>query len=114
MSYPNITLLSPHWLHTPAAQGRVGFVGAYVGEGLTAAGALVVRGFFDDGGEISASGDLEIAEDEEFVEGGGIVEDGVLKAFGGQGQGDGGLQVGADLFVLTGFFDGLLDGAANL
>jgi hypothetical protein len=57
-----------------------------------------------DGGEFAAAGDLEVAEDEEFVEGGGIAEDGVRQTFGGQGQGDGGFEVGADLLCPDGLF----------
>ncbi len=82
-------------------------------EVLPAAGAFVMAGFGHDGGEVGAAGDLEVAEDEEFVEGGGIAEDGVRETFGGEGQGDGGFKVGADLLFLAGFFDGLLDDAAN-
>jgi hypothetical protein len=80
---------------------------------LPAAGAFVMAGLGHDGGEVAAASDLKIAEDEEFVEGGGIAEDGVRKTFGGEGQGDGGFEVGADLLFLAGFFDGLLDDAAN-
>ena len=82
-------------------------------EMLPAAGAFVMARFGHDGGEVGASGDLKIAEDEEFVEGGGIAEDGVRETFGGERQSDGGFEVGADLLFLAGFFDGLLDDAAN-
>ena len=82
-------------------------------EVLPAAGAFVVGGFGHDGGEVGATGDLEITQDEEFVEGGGIAEDGMRKTFGGEGQGNGGFEVGADLLFLAGFFDGLLDDAAD-
>ena len=78
-----------------------------------AAGAFVMAGFGHDGGEVGAAGDLKIAQNEEFVEGGGIAEDGVRETFGGKGQCDGGFEVGADLLFLAGFFDGLLDDAAN-
>ena len=81
---------------------------------LPAAGAFVMSGLGHDGGEVRAAGDVEVAEDEEFVEGGGIAEDGMRETFGGEGQGDGGFEVGADLLFLTGFFDGLLDDDANL
>jgi len=73
-----------------------------------------VSGFLHDGGEIATAGDLEVAEDEEFVEGGGLVEDGMIEAFGGQSQRDGGFKVGADLLFLAGFFDGLLDDPTDL
>ena len=85
----------------------------HIREVLPAAGAFVMGGFRHGGGEVGAAGDLEVAEDEEFVEGGGIAEDGMSKTFGGEGQGDGGFEVGADLLFLAGFFDGLLDDAAN-
>lgn len=101
-------------------------------EVLPAAGAFVMAGFRHDGGGFgdhfadefpdgilswggwcSTAGDVEVAQDEEFVEGGGIAEDGMRETFGGKGQGDGGFEVGADLLFLAGFFDGLLDDAAN-
>ena len=81
---------------------------------LPAAGAFVMSGLGHDGGEVGAAGDVEVAQDEEFVQGGGIAEDGMRETFGGEGQGDGGFEVGADLLFLTGFFDGLLDDDANL
>ena len=52
---------------------------------------------------------MEVAEDEEFLEGGEVLEDGVGEAGLGQDELDGGFEVGADLFGLTGGFDGLLD-----
>jgi len=100
-------------LHTPPAQRRMLGMRADIWEVLPAAGAFVMAGFRHNGGEVGAAGDLEVAEDEEFVEGGGIAEDGVGKTFGREGQGDGGFEVGADLLLLAGFFDGLLDDAAN-
>ena len=57
---------------------------------------------------------MEVAEDEEFLEGGQILEDGVGEAGLGEGELDGGFKVGADLFGLTGGFDGLLDDGAGL
>ncbi len=57
---------------------------------------------------------MEVAEDEEFLEGGEILEDGVGEAGLGQSELDGGFEVGADLFGLTGGFDGLLDDGAGL
>ena len=87
---------------------------SHIGQILPAAAAFAVGGLLHDGGQFTAAGDLEIAEDEEFVEGGGVVEDGMIKTFGGQGQSDGGFQVGTDLLFLTGFFDGLLDDATDL
>ena len=72
-------------------------------EMLPAAGAFVMARFGHDGGEVGAAGDLKIAEDEEFVEGGGIAEDGVGETFGGKRQGDGGFEVGADPLFLAGF-----------
>lgn len=50
---------------------------------LPAAGAFVMSGLGHDGGEVGAAGDLKIAQDEEFVEGGGIAEDGMRESFGG-------------------------------
>lgn len=88
-------------------------MGADIGQVLPAAGAFVMARFGHDGGEFAAAGDLKVAQDEEFVEGGGIAEDSVGETFGGKGQSDGGFEVGADLLFLTGFFDGLLDDAAN-
>ena len=88
-------------------------MGSNIREVLPAAGALVMAGFGHDGGEVGASCDLEVAEDEEFVEGGGIAEDGVGETFGGKREGDGGFEVGANLLFLAGFFDGLLDDDAN-
>lgn len=86
---------------------------ADIWEVLPTAGAFVMAGFRHDGGEVATTGDLKIAQDEEFVEGGRIAEDGVREAFGREGQGDGGFEVGADLLFLAGFFDGLLDDATN-
>ncbi len=57
-------------------------VGAYIREVLPAAGAFVVVGCGHDGGGFGAAGDLEVAEDEEFVEGGGIADDGKILTFG--------------------------------
>ena len=85
----------------------------HIREVLPAAGAFVMARFGHDGGEVASAGDLKITQDEEFVEGGGIAEDGMSKTFGGEGQGDGGFEVGADLFGLTGGFDGLLDDGAG-
>ena len=76
-------MYSPHSLHTPPAQRRVLGIGSHIRQILPAAAAFAVSGFLDDGGEVAAAGDLEVAEDEEFVEGGGVVEDGVVEAFGG-------------------------------
>lgn len=87
---------------------------SYIRQILPAPTAFAVGGFLHNGCKVAAAGDLEVAEDEEFVEGGGLVEDGVVEAFGGQSKRDGGFEVGADLLFLAGFFDGLLDDATDL
>lgn len=102
-----------HRLSASSAQRRMRFDGAYIREELPAAFALGVGADFDGGGEVGASGDVEVAEDEEFLEGGQILEDGVGEASIGEGELDGGFEVGADLFGLTGGFDGLLDDGAG-
>ena len=56
---------------------------------------------------------MEVAEDEEFLEGGQILEDGVGEAGLGEGELDGGFEVGADFLGLTGGFDSLLDDGAG-
>lgn len=89
------------------------FDGADVGEQLPAAFAFGVGADFDGGGEVWATGDVEVAEDEEFLEGGEILEDGVGETGLGEGELDGGFEVGADLFGLAGGFDGLLDDGAG-
>ena len=48
------------------------FVGADVGEVAPAAFALLVGADFDGGGEGLASGEVEVAEDEEFSESGEV------------------------------------------
>ena len=57
-------------LSAPSAQSGMLFVGADVGEVAPAAFALLVGADFDGGGEGFASGEVEVAEDEEFPEGG--------------------------------------------
>ncbi len=84
-----------------------------VGEVAPAAFALGVGADFDGGAEGFASGEMEVAEDEEFSEGGEVGEDGVGEADFGEGEVDGGFEVGADLFGLAGGFDGLLDDGAG-
>lgn len=114
MEFVHLLPASPHRLHTPSTQRRVLGIRSNIWQILPAAAAFAVGGFLDDGGEIAAAGDLEFAEDEEFVERGGFVEDGVVEAFGGQGERDGGFEVGTDLLFLAGLFDGLLNDAADL
>ena len=104
---------SPHCFGTPPAQRRVHSMRSDIRQMLPATGAFVMAGFCHDGGEFATAGDLKITQDEEFVEGGGIGEDGVRETFGGKGEGDGGFEVGANLLFLAGFFDGLLDDDAN-
>ena len=91
----------------------MGGVGADVGEEAPAAFAFGVGADFDGGGEGGAAGEVEVAEDEEFLKRGHIGEDGVAKADLGQGELDGGFEVGADLLGLTRGFDGLLDDSAD-
>lgn len=88
-------------------------VGADVGEVAPAAFAFGVGADFDGGGEGFASGEVEVAEDEEFSEGGEVGEDWVVEAGVGEGEVDGGFEVGADLLGLAGGFDGLLDDGAG-
>ena len=89
------------------------FDGADVGEVAPAASALLVGADFDGGGEFGASGEVEVAEDEEFLEGGEVGKDGVVEAGLGQGEVNGGFEVGADLLGLTRGLDGLLDDGAG-
>lgn len=86
---------------------------SHIRQELPAAFAFGVGADFDGGGEVWAAGDVEVAEDEEFLEGGQVLEDGVGEASLGEGELDGGFEVGADLFGLTGGFDGLLDDGAG-
>jgi len=88
-------------------------VGADVGEEAPAAFAFGVGADFDGGGEGVAAGEVEVAEDEEFLQRGHIGEDGVTEADLGEGELDGGFEVGADLLGLTGGLDGLLDDGAG-
>ena len=88
-------------------------VGADVGEEAPAAFAFGVGADFDSGGEGGAAGEVEVAEDEEFLQRGHIGEDGVPEADLGEGELDGGFEVGADLLGLTGGLDGLLDDGAG-
>ena len=105
---------SPHRLDTPAAERRVSGVGADVGEEAPAAFALGVGADFDGGGEGGAAAEVEVAEDEEFLQRGEVAEDGVAKAGLGKGELDAGFKVGADLLGLARGFDGLLDDGAGL
>jgi hypothetical protein len=89
------------------------FDGSDVGEVAPAALAFGVGADFDGGGEGFASGEVEVAEDEEFSEGGEVGENLVVEAGVGEGEVDGGFEVGADLFGLAGGFDGLLDDGAG-
>ena len=88
-------------------------VGADVGEEAPAAFAFGVGADFDGGGEGGAAGEVEVAEDEEFLQRGHIGEDGVAEADLGQRELDGGFEVGADLLGLTRGLDGLLDDGAG-
>ena len=75
-----------------------------------APGTLLMFGFLDLGGGFGGgvvAGDVELAEDEEFFEGGEVVPDVVVETFAGAGKGEG--DAGADALGLTGSFDGLLD-----
>ncbi len=64
--------LSRYRFRTATAEGGVGVDGAYVGEVAPAAFAFGVGADFDGGGEGFASGEVEVAEDEEFSEGGEV------------------------------------------
>ena len=88
-------------------------VGADVGEEAPAAFALGIGADFHGGGEVGAAGEVEVAEDEELLKRGHISEDGVAEADLGQGELDGGFEVGADLLGLAGGLDGLLDDGAG-
>ena len=88
-------------------------MGADVGEEAPAAFAFGVGADFDGGGEGGAAGEVEVAEDEEFLEGREVAEDGVGEAFLGKGELHGGFEVGADLLGLTRGLDGLLDDGAG-
>ena len=88
-------------------------VGADVGEEAPAAFALGVGADFDGGGEVGAAGEVEVAEDEEFLKGGEVAEDGVGEAGFGERELHGGFEVGADLLGLTRGLDGLLDDGAG-
>ena len=88
-------------------------VGADVGEQAPAAFAFGVGADFDGGGEGGAAGEVEVAEDEAFLQRGNVGEDGVSEARLGQGELDGGFEVGADQLGLTRSLDGLLDDGAG-
>ena len=64
------------------------FDGADLWQVLPAAGALLVLGFFHGGAEGLTALDVQLTEDEELVQGGGVVPDGVGEAFLRQGDHD--------------------------
>ena len=63
---------SAHSSLAPTAKRGMCFVGADVGEVAPAAFAFGVGADFDGGGEGFASGEVEVAEDEEFSKGGEV------------------------------------------
>ena len=91
----------------------MGGVGADVGEEAPAAFTLGIGADFDGCGEVGAAGEVEVAEDEELLEGGEVAEDGVGEAFFGKGELHAGFEVGADQLGLTRGLDGLLDDGAG-
>ena len=68
------------------------FVRADIFKVLPAAAALLMRGVLDHGSEGITASDVQFAEDEELVQGRGIVPDGVREAFVRQGQTHGGFE----------------------
>ena len=69
---------------------------SYIRQVAPATFALLISADFDGGGEGFASGEVEVAEDEEFLQRGNVGEDGVSEARLGQGELDGGFEIGAD------------------
>lgn len=65
-------VVSSYRFFASTAEGGMIFVGADVGEVAPAAFAFGVGADFDGGGEGFASGEVEVAEDEEFSEGGEV------------------------------------------
>ena len=80
---------------------------------LPAAGTLPVRGVQHERGKLVPTFHRQHGENEEFLQRGGVVEDRMFEAIHRQGDFHYGFEIGADAFLLTGPFNGLLDSRAH-
>ena len=84
--------MSTHRFGAAAAEADMLRIRADIRQVLPAAGALLIRGLLDRSAQFGTASDVEFAQDEELMQRGGVVPDGVGETLGWQGEAHGGFE----------------------